>query len=122
MEECEKYGNDKFDHLVIYLSAGGLGLLLTLVDKLGSTASISHKIFFTAAVTFFTLALILEFISHFYSFSIARKSKYLTIEMETAYFDEKADKRIGFLNFVSLIFVIIGIVSTFLLVVSNLWH
>ncbi len=119
--ECEKYGSDKVDHLVVYFSGGGLGLITTFVRDSLPLLSFYSRFLFTLSIIFFVVALISEFISHYYSSHIARKTRDKLIDGDESYFDEKADKIIEGLNKFSLLFVIMGVLSTLLLVLSDVW-
>lgn len=104
--EIRDYSEEQFDKLIIYLSSGGLVLTVGFVDNL---IEIDHSSCFSLLITTwisFTLSLIINLFSH--------RTSLRSTDLELKEEDSKSeywDKVTNFLNWIGLIFFVIGVLS-----------
>ena len=123
LNTAEKESSQFFDKSVLTLAAGALGLSLTFIDKIAKTPKESTFPFLYLAWIFFCASLLSTLISLLTSQHACRKQREI---LEKDYFEEQSvntcnlqAKVTSFLNWVSIILFILGIVGLIIFSILN---
>lgn len=125
LESIVNKSTDDFEKQLSFISAGALALSLTFMDKLVVNLNQSScRWLLVAGWTLLAFTLILNLISHLVSAHLHNKTLKEIQENDDSYYEKayKRNNRISFINYISIITLVLGLFSIIIFSSLNLYN